>query len=177
MLRGLGWIATGRRDDRRARPRGAAGPCRLSRVTLLFTDVEGSTRLARELGDAWPEVVADHHRIVRDAIAGRGGRVEREAGDAFLASVRSGARRRRGGGRRAARAGRARLAAGRGELRVRMGIHTGAVDRSRGDLTGLDIHLAARVEAAAHGGQVVLTAATRRDRRRASSWPTSASTG
>src|SRR5688572_24138379 len=42
-------------------------------VTMLFTDVEGSTRLARELGDSWPEVVREHHRLVGGAIAEHGG--------------------------------------------------------------------------------------------------------
>ncbi len=54
-------------------------------VTMLFTDIEGSTRLAREMGDSWPEVVREHHRLVGGAIAQHGGEVERTAGDSFFA--------------------------------------------------------------------------------------------
>src|SRR4051812_16834411 len=54
-------------------------------TALLFTDVEGSTRLARALGDTWPQVVADHHRIVGEAIARHGGEIERVTGDGFFA--------------------------------------------------------------------------------------------
>jgi predicted ATPase/class 3 adenylate cyclase len=128
---------------------------------MLFTDVEGSTRLARELGDSWPEVVSEHHRLVGGAIAQHGGEVERTAGDSFFALFTDPEH-----AVSAAAAGQRALSAHAwpeqaGDLRVRMGLHTGWVERSADELTGLDIHLAARVEAAAHGGQVVLTAATR----------------
>jgi predicted ATPase/class 3 adenylate cyclase len=130
--------------------------------TMLFTDVEGSTRLARACGDGWPAIVADHHRLVGGAIEDRGGQVVRTAGDAFFALFADPV----AAAEAAADAQRA-LAAhpwprAVGELRVRMGLHTGRVEQTGADeLAGLDIHLAARVEAAANGGQVVMTAATR----------------
>ena len=133
----------------------------VGRVTMLFTDVEGSTRLAHALGDAWPTVLSDHHRILRTAIKTQGGHVERTAGDSFFALFGE-----------PSSAVTAAVDAQRalstrdwpdavGELHVRMGLHTGTVERSAGELTGLDIHLAARVAAVAHGGQVVVTEATR----------------
>ena len=54
-------------------------------VTMLFTDVEGSTRLARSLGGEWPAVLAAHHELLAAGIAAHGGRVERTAGDSFFA--------------------------------------------------------------------------------------------
>src|SRR5690349_700540 len=130
-------------------------------TAILFTDVEGSTRLARALGDGWPRVVAEHHRILREAIEGHGGTVERVMGDGFFALFAdAGAAAAAAVDAQAAIAAHAWPAAADG-LCVRMGIHRGVVERSASDLTGLDIHLAARVEAAAHGGQVVLTAAAR----------------
>src|ERR1700754_4149641 len=118
---------------------------------MLFTDIEGSTRLARELGTDWRGVLAEHHRIVAGAIAVHGGSVQRTAGDSFFAlfDVPEGA------------LAAATAALGALAVPVRMGIHTGVVERDAHELSGLDIHLAARVADAAHGGQVVLTEATR----------------
>src|SRR3954467_8124481 len=126
---------------------------------MLFTDIEGSTKLARELGPEWPVVLSSHHRIVRAAIVANGGRVERTVGDAFFALFDDAA-----GALRAAAAAQRELAAqdwpGSG-VRVRMGIHTGAIERSGTELIGLDIHLAARLERVARGGQVVVSDSAR----------------
>ena len=130
-------------------------------VTMLFTDVEGSTGMARALGPDWPAVVAVHHELLAAAIAAHGGRVEHTAGDSFFALFPEPE------GALDASIAVQRALAGQawpesaGELRVRMGVHTGVVERSATELTGLDIHLAARVQGAAHGGQVVVTEATR----------------
>lgn len=130
-------------------------------AALLFTDVEGSTRMARALGDAWPQVVADHHRILRESIEARRGAVERITGDSFFALFESAEDAAAAAvDAQRALASHAWPPAADG-FSVRMGIHRGVVDRSAGDLTGLDIHLAARVEAAAHGGQVLVTEAVR----------------
>src|SRR3954451_10527947 len=130
-------------------------------ATILFTDVEGSTHLARELGPRWPDIVATHHRLLESAIAAHGGRVEGTAGDSFFAVFPDA-----GEALDAAVSAQRALSARRwssatGEVRVRMGLHTGVVERSAAGLTGLDIHLAARVESAANGGQIVVTDATR----------------
>src|SRR4051812_28198409 len=126
-------------------------------AALLFTDVEGSTRLARALGERWPQVVAEHNRLVGRAIERHGGTAGRIVGAPVLSAFGAA-----GAPATAAVEAQRALAAhpwppAADGLSVRMGIHRGVVDRSAGDLTGLDIHLAARVEAAAHGGQVVLT--------------------
>ena len=101
-------------------------------VTLLFTDIEGSTRLARELAGGRSAVLTGHHAILEREIAARAGFVEGTAGDSFLAMFTDPARGRGDGGRRSQRA----LAAhpwpeGLDVLRVRMGLHSGVVDRAR----------------------------------------------
>jgi class 3 adenylate cyclase len=131
-------------------------------VGLLFTDIEGSTGLARRLGVQWGGVQARHHEILRESIDEHGGWVDGVEGDAFFATFaewRSAAL--------AAVAAQRRLHAETwpvdvGDLRVRMGVHVGAVDRTEVGYVGLDIHLAARVAGAAHGGQVLMTLPARR---------------
>jgi class 3 adenylate cyclase len=130
-------------------------------VALLFTDIEGSTRLVSELGAEWAGVLAEHHRLVGGAILAEGGFVEGTAGDAFVAAFAD-----------PVSAGRAAVAAQRalrahrwpeavGELRVRMGLHVGRVQRTETGYVGLEVHRAARVAAAAHGGELLLTAVAR----------------
>jgi class 3 adenylate cyclase len=130
-------------------------------IAMLFTDVEGSTRLATQLGPRWAEVLAEHHRIVGGAIAAEGGWVDGTEGDAYFATWSDPAA--------AARAAVASLRALRahawpadvGELKVRMGLHVGHVERTGTGYVGLEVHRAARVGAAAHGGQLLLSAAAR----------------
>ena len=130
-------------------------------VSMLFTDIEGSTRLAQELGAAWPAVLTEHRRIVRDAIADAGGYVEGTEGDSFFATFTSA-----GSALDAAINAQRGLRSfawpeGVGELRVRMGIHTGEVEYIDGHYVGLEVHRGARVGAVAAGGQVLLTDAVR----------------
>ena len=127
---------------------------------MVFTDVEGSTRLLQQLGPGqYVRALEDHRRLLRQAI-GRNGGVEVEMqGDSFhfvfsdaVAAVRA-----------AAQAQHA-LAGHRWEstpIRVRIGIHTGRPLISGGLYAGLDVHRAARVMSAGHGGQVLLSEATR----------------
>jgi predicted ATPase/class 3 adenylate cyclase len=126
---------------------------------MLFTDVEGSTRLAKQLGPTWPGVLADHHRVVGGAIAAEGGYVDGTEGDAFFATFADPA----AAGRAAVAALRGLRAhawpAGVGELKVRMGLHVGFVERAATGYVGLEVHRAARVAAAAHGGQLLMTSA------------------
>ena len=126
-------------------------------VALLFTDIEGSTRLASALGPAWARVHADHHAIVDDVIRSSGGWIDGVAGDGFFATFVDPV-----AAARAAVAVQRRLRAHSwpeavGELRVRMGLHVGTVQRDTSGYVGLEIHRAARVAAAAHGGQVLMT--------------------
>jgi predicted ATPase/class 3 adenylate cyclase len=130
-------------------------------VTFLFTDIEGSTNLARTLGDRWQGVLEQHHGILRMAIRDAGGIVIRTEGDAFFAvfalavdAIAACAEAQR------------RLAAYRwpveGPVRVRMGMHTGEGRLgSDQEYVGLDVHRAARISAAGHGGQVLISEATR----------------
>jgi predicted ATPase/class 3 adenylate cyclase len=129
-------------------------------VTFLFTDIEGSTRLVQELGQRYGELLEDHCRIVRDAIAEAGGTEVSTEGDSFFAAFRS-----------APSAVGATVAAQRElaahawpegvEVRVRMGLHTGEGMLGGDNYMGLDVHRAARIAAAGHGGQVLLSEATR----------------
>jgi predicted ATPase/class 3 adenylate cyclase len=124
-------------------------------VTLLFTDIEGSTRLLNELGaDAYEEGLAEHRRLLRGAFARRGGVEVDTQGDAFFYAFPS-ARE----AIEAAREGQQALSVG--PLRVRMGLHTGRPHVGREGYVGEDVHLAARIAAAGHGGQVLVSQATR----------------
>jgi predicted ATPase/class 3 adenylate cyclase len=130
-------------------------------IALLFTDIEGSTRLAAMLGTEWPRVLADHHALVEGAIAAAGGFVEGTEGDAFFATFvdAEAAARAAVGAQRALRAHPWPEEVG--ELGVRMGLHVGRVERRATGLVGLEVHRAARVAAAAHGGQLLLSSAAR----------------
>jgi predicted ATPase len=120
-------------------------------VTFLFTDVEGSTKLLHELGaEAYAEVLARHHRVLREAI-GQGGGVEvGTEGDAFFVAFPTAP-----GALQAARAAQSALS-----IPVRMGIHTGIPLVTETGYVGYDVHKAARIAAAGHGGQVLVSAAT-----------------
>jgi predicted ATPase/class 3 adenylate cyclase len=128
-------------------------------VTFLFTDIEGSTKLLQALGDRWPTILEEHNRVLRDAISGAGGIALRTEGDAFFAVFE--------------RVQAALTTAGAAQwalashpwppdatIRVRMGMHTGEGTLGGDDYLGLDVHRAARIAAAGHGGQVLLSLAT-----------------
>jgi predicted ATPase/class 3 adenylate cyclase len=127
-------------------------------VTLLFTDIEGSTRLLRELGDRYETVLDDHRRLLREAFGALGGIEIDTAGDGFFYAF--------------PRARNALLAAIDGQralagqewplpLRVRMGMHTGEPLSTETGYVGLDVHRASRISAAAHGGQILVSQTTR----------------
>jgi predicted ATPase/class 3 adenylate cyclase len=123
-------------------------------VTFLFTDIEGSTRLLRELGDEYPDALAGHRRALREEFMRHGG-VEVDAqGDAFFVVFA------KASDALAAAAG-AREALGDGPIRVRMGLHTGEPTLTEEGYVGIDVHRAARIAAAGHGGQILLSQATR----------------
>jgi predicted ATPase/class 3 adenylate cyclase len=119
-------------------------------VTFLFTDVEGSTRLLEDLGSSYVEALAEHRRVLRAACARQGGVEVDTQGDAFFVAF-SDAR----AAARAAADAQAELASGL--LRVRMGLHTGEPVVWAEGYAGMDVHRAARICAAAHGGQVVVS--------------------
>jgi predicted ATPase/class 3 adenylate cyclase len=129
-------------------------------VTFLRSDVEGSMGLVRGLGSAWDEINAAHLGIIRNAVETHGGVAVRSEGDALFAAF--------------AEAGAAIYAAidaqralhdhawpVEGGLRVRMGLHSGQAHLSGEDYGGFEVNRAARIAAAGHGGQIVVSAPTR----------------
>jgi predicted ATPase/class 3 adenylate cyclase len=132
-------------------------------VTFLFSDIEGSTRLARELGtDRWREVLERHQWIWRKAFADHAGIEISTEGDSFFAVFVSAvdAVAAAVAAQRAIQATRWPAEAGPG-VRVRVGVHTGEGRLGGDSYVGLDIHRAARIAAAANGGQTVVSASTR----------------
>ncbi len=124
-------------------------------VTFLFTDIEGSTRLLSELGDErYPLVLAEHRLALRDQFARHGGVEVDTQGDAFFVAFS-----RASDAVAAAEGAHAALA--QRPVKVRMGIHTGEPIVTSEGYVGVDVHRAARVCAAGHGGQVLLTQTTR----------------
>ena len=109
-------------------------------VTFLFTDIEGSTRLLHDLGDAYADALAEHRRVVRDAFERHGGVEVDTQGDAFFVAFA-----RAGDALAAAADGQAALD---GPVRVRMGIHTGEPLVTDEGYVGIDVHRAARIAAA-----------------------------
>lgn len=130
-------------------------------VTFLFTDIEGSTQVLKQLGgDRYRQALEDHQRILRQGFAEHGGREIDTQGDSFFVAFR-----------RAKDAVTAAIACQRGlaahvwpdgaPLRVRMGIHTGEPTVGSERYVGLGVHRAARICAAGHGGQVLASQSTR----------------
>jgi predicted ATPase/class 3 adenylate cyclase len=130
-------------------------------VTFLFTDIEGSTRLVSTLGTAaWRPLLARHRTIVRDALVAHGGIENQVEGDGFFA-VFADAAAATAAVADMQRALQAEPWPDGGAIRVRMGLHTGEGELdAEGAYVGHDVHRAARVGAAGHGGQVLLSEAT-----------------
>jgi predicted ATPase/class 3 adenylate cyclase len=123
-------------------------------VTLLFTDVEGSTRLLEGLGDGYGDALHEHRRRLRGAFAAHDGVEVDTQGDAFFVAFG-----RASDAIAAAEEGQRALADG--PIRVRMGLHTGEPRLTDEGYVGLDVHKGARIAAVGHGGQVLLSQATR----------------
>jgi class 3 adenylate cyclase/streptogramin lyase len=128
-------------------------------ATFLFTDIEGSTALLKQLRERYAEALADHHRILREAVAANGGTEIDNQGDSFFVAFR--------------RAREAVLAAADAQralqehewpegvsLRVRMGIHTGEAELAGDRYLGVSVHRAARISSLGHGGQVLVSQTT-----------------
>jgi predicted ATPase len=124
-------------------------------VTFLFTDVEGSTALLHDLGaESYAKALAEHRSAVREAFAAEGGVEVDTQGDAFFFAFPEAA-----AALNAARRANDALAGGR--IRIRMGIHTGTPHVTEEGYVGEDVHLGARIAAAGHGGQILLSKTTR----------------
>ena len=125
-------------------------------VTFLFTDIEGSTRLLHELGaESYADALEEHRRALRDAFATHDGVEVDTQGDAFFVAF--------GRAQDAlAAAAAAQSALADGPIAVRIGVHTGMPLVSGGGYVGVDVHKAARIGAAGHGGQVLVSESTSR---------------
>jgi predicted ATPase/class 3 adenylate cyclase len=158
-----GWLAAGTICGMPAKSaRGAAarrGPeAPTGTVAFLFTDIEGSTRLARVLDDAYESLLERHRSILREVFGRHGGFEVGTEGDSFFVAFSSPlhALRAAAEGQRALNAAEWPPEA---DLRVRMGLHLGEAKRRGGDYVGLEVHRAARIAAAGHGGQVLVSQA------------------
>jgi class 3 adenylate cyclase len=128
-------------------------------ITFLFTDVEGSTRLLKQLRDRYGDVLSEHQRLLREAFDRYHGRVVDTQGDSFFVAFD----RARDALSAAVEAQRALAEhdwpAG-AEVRVRMGIHTGQAAATEETYLGLAVHRAARISASGHGGEILLSQTT-----------------
>lgn len=123
-------------------------------VTFLFTDIEGSTRLLHQLGDAYVDALAEHRRALRGTFSAHGGVEVDTQGDAFFVAF--------GRAKDAVvAAADAQRALAEGPVRVRIGIHTGEPLVTDEGYAGMDVHRAARIAAAGHGGQVLVSQTAR----------------
>ena len=129
-------------------------------ITMLFSDIEGSTVLLRGLGDRYGEALSAQRALLRAAFSSFGGQEMGTEGDSFFVVFGSA----RDAVRCCVAAQRALYAhdwPGGAAVRVRMGLHSGEPARHEDGYIGLDVHRAARIAATAHGGQLVLSEATR----------------
>ncbi len=129
-------------------------------VTFVFTDIEGSTVLLKQLGDRYGDVLAEHRQIVRDTFTQLNGVEIDTQGDAFFFAFT----RARDAVEAAVEAQRAHASASWPEdatVRVRMGLHTGEPALGSEGYLGLDVVRAARICTAAKGGNVLLSETTR----------------
>jgi predicted ATPase/class 3 adenylate cyclase len=142
-------------------PLGTRRPLPAGTVTFLFTDIEGSTELITRLGGAYEPLLEAHRAILRAAVAAEGGVEVQTEGDAFFVAFASAS------AAAAACVGAQRALAAHpwpadARIRVRMGLHTGeATPTPSGDYTSLEVHRAARIAAAGHGGQILVSETTR----------------
>jgi predicted ATPase/class 3 adenylate cyclase len=144
-------------------PGGAAAVTPTARpetVTLLFVDMEGSTALLTEIGETYAELLNTFHELLSAAVVDAGGAIVDTEGDGLFAAFPSGA-----GALKAAITAQRALDAQRWPADVsvsaRMGVHTGEALHTADGYVGLDVHRAARIAAAAHGGQVIVSESTR----------------
>ncbi|MGA2531285.1 MAG: adenylate/guanylate cyclase domain-containing protein, partial [Acidimicrobiales bacterium] len=129
-------------------------------MTFLFTDIEGSTDLLTRLGDAYAELLTNHHQIIRASLVAHGGDEIDTAGDGFFA-VFSSPRESLAAAIEMQRSLAAHSWPGEERVRVRMGVHTGEATKEEAvGLVGLDVHRAARIAAVGHGGQTLVSAST-----------------
>jgi predicted ATPase/class 3 adenylate cyclase len=134
------------------------GPPGSRTLSFLFTDIEGSTAMLRRLGGAYAGVLAEHRRLIREALAAHGGREIDTQGDAFFAIFGT-ARACAAAAIAIQQAMAAHSWPGGEKLRVRIGMHAGEVEQTETGLVGIEVHRGARIGAVAYGGQILVSAA------------------
>lgn len=148
-------VARGTLMARPRRSRGSSRPSNRVLLTVLFTDVVGSTERAREVGDKrWRELLDEHNALVRRQINSHAGREVKTTGDGFLVTFDSPSRAVACA--RAIRAGVERFG-----LEIRAGIHTGECELVGSDVAGLAVHVASRVQSAAQPGEILVSSTVR----------------
>ena len=130
-------------------------------VTLLFTDIEGSTNLWDVNEPAMREAHAQHHRILTDTFGEFGGTVVKDRGDGFMVAFDDPSKAVEGAATAQKGLDASDWREGLDALRVRMGISTGVVERRGADFYGQDVNRASRLEGLAKGGQVLVSESTR----------------
>ncbi|GLS31060.1 transcriptional regulator [Mesorhizobium albiziae] len=137
---------------------------------MLFTDIEGSTKLVDAYGDAYPQLLSRHNELLRDAIHAYGGEEVNAVGDQVFALFPASSQ-----GLQAAIDAQYAIDKEKWvegcKLRVRMGLHAGRVQRHEAAVMGIEVHRAARISSVAHGGQIVISHVVRDDIRKSSLRP------
>lgn len=129
----------------------------LGTATIVFTDIVDSTVLSQSMGDsAWSDLIDDHFNTLREIVEREGGSVVKTLGDGGMFVFPTGASALKA----AARIQRVVSASAGGDLELRVGVHTGDVVHTHDDYIGLTVNKAARVAAAADGGQILVSATT-----------------
>ncbi|CAA9335416.1 MAG: hypothetical protein AVDCRST_MAG72-502 [uncultured Nocardioidaceae bacterium] len=129
-------------------------------VTLLFSDIEGSTRLSRVLGSGFADTIEEHRRLLREVFARHSGIEVGTEGDSFFVAFEDAPAAMSAAVEAQRLLGSHQWSAGT-SVKVRMGLHSGTPVPVAGDYLGYDVHRASRIASSAHGGQVVVSAATR----------------
>jgi len=132
------------------------------KVTLMLTDIEGSTRLVHDLGDAYPSLLEDVRELIRRAVAAHEGyEVDSRADEFFAAFAQAAAAL--AAAIEIQRAMASKKWPNGEQVRVRIGLHSGSPAVTDTGYVGIPVHVAARVSSAGHGGQVLTTSATREE--------------
>jgi class 3 adenylate cyclase len=148
-------LARGTLLARQRRPSRASRPSSRTLLTVLFTDVVGSTERASQVGDArWRELLDEHHAVVRRQIEIHMGREVKTTGDGFLATFDSPSRA-------VECAVALRDHVGRLGLQIRAGLHTGECEVVGADVAGVAVHVASRVQSSAQPGEVLVSSTVR----------------
>ena len=146
-------------------------------MTVVFTDIEGSTEMMERLGEeAWLEMMRAHNKLVRGVVAKCGGDVVKSQGDGFMLVFRSASSALSCAVELQRAVSRFNVADRARSLRVRIGVHTGNIFKLEEDFFGRAVVLAARITGRAHGGQVLVSAASKQYTEHLSPWTYAAPT-